>query len=157
MFPKFEYEHVPYEELYKAYIDCRKHKRHTVNASSFQVNLSENLYKLWIDLNKGYYKIGKSIAFIVDKPVKREVFAADFRDRIVHHLVINRIICSFERVMINNSFSCRKGKGVLYGVKKLEEESKLITDFYTKDAYILKCDLKSFFMTISKSLLSEKN
>ena len=156
MFPKFEHEHVSYEELYKAYIDCRKHKRRTANAASFQVNLSENLYKLWVDLNKGYYKIGKSIAFIVDKPVKREVFAADFRDRIVHHLVINRMINSFERVVINNSFSCRKGKGVLYGVKKLEEESKLVTNFYTKDAYVLKCDLKSFFMTINKSLLCEK-
>ena len=50
MFPKFEHEHVSYEELYKAYIDCRKHKRRTANAASFQVNLSENLYKLWVDL-----------------------------------------------------------------------------------------------------------
>lgn len=156
MFPKFEYENVSYEELYKAYADCLKHKRKTANASSFRVNLSQNLYQLWIDLNKGYYKIGRSIAFVVDKPVKREVFAADFRDRIVHHLVINRIINSLEKVIINNSFSCRKGKGVLYGVKKLEEESKLVTDYYTKNAYVLKCDLKSFFMTINKSLLCEK-
>ena len=117
MFPKLVYEYVSYDELYEAYNDCRKHKWKTANAATFQMNLSHNLYKLWLDLNKGFYKIGKSIAFIVDRPVKREVFAADFRDRIVHHLLINRIMSSFEDEMINNSFSCRKGKGTLCGIK----------------------------------------
>ena len=109
MFASFDYEYVSYEELYEAYVDCRKHKWKTANAASFQVNLPYNLYKLWYDINNCTYTIGKSIAFIVEKPVKREVFAADFRDRIVHHLVIKRIINAFESEMINNSFSCRVG------------------------------------------------
>ena len=156
MFRKIKYEYVSYDELYKAYQDCRKHKWKTKNAANFQMNLSSNLNYLYYELNTGKYKIGKSIAFIVDKPVKREVFAADFRDRIVHHLVINRLMETFEQVMINNSFSCRKGKGTLYGIKMLESEVKKITENYTKDAYVLKCDLKSFFMTISKKLLYDK-
>ena len=156
MFPQFEYEYVTYEELYDAYEECRRHKWKTTNAAAFQVNLSENLYRLWVDLNKGYYKIGKSIAFIVDKPVKREVFAADFRDRIVHHLVIRRLINTFEEEMIESSFSCRKGKGTLYGVKTLASHMKEISNNYTKETYVLKCDIKSFFMSINKELLFEK-
>mgnify|MGYP003318409294 CR=1 FL=1 len=53
------------------------------------------LEKLYIELNTKTYKIKKSILFSLfdenKKPVK-EVFAADFSDRIVHHLLINRII-----------------------------------------------------------------
>lgn len=156
MLNKIEHEYVSYEELYKAYLDCRKHKWKTRNASEFQMDLSTNLVRLYYELNTKRYCVGRSIAFIINKPVKREVFAADFRDRIVHHLVINRIIVAFENNMINNSFSCRKGKGTLYGVKTLERECSEITENYTKTAYVLKCDLKSFFMTISKDLLYEK-
>ena len=156
MFASFDYEYVSYEELYEAYVDCRKHKWKTANAASFQVNLPYNLYKLWYDINNGTYTIGKSIAFIVEKPVKREVFAADFRDRIVHHLVIKRIINAFESEMINNSFSCRVGKGTLYGVKTLYNEIKLISENYTKDSYVLKGDFQSFFMTINKNILYDK-
>ena len=156
MFPKFEYEYVTYDEVYRAYVDCRKHKWKTANAANFQMNLAYNLYQLWYELNKGTYKIGRSIAFIVDRPVHREVFAADFRDRIVHHLLINRIIIYYEKEVINNSFSCRKGKGTLYGVKTLYDEIKTLSENYTKETYVLKCDLKSFFMTINKQLLYNK-
>ena len=156
MLPSIKIEYVSYEELYEAYLCCRKHKRKTSNASEFEVNLTENLYKLWIDLNQKKYKIGRSIAFIVDKPVKREVFAADFRDRIVHHLIVNRIMEAFESSMIDNSFSCRVGKGTLKAVKTLEKDIYEASEGYTKDVYVLKCDLKSFFMTISKKLLYEK-
>lgn len=156
MLRQIKHEYVSYEELYKAYLDCRKHKWKTRNASEFQMNLSLNLTFLYYELNTEKYKVGRSIAFIVDKPVKREVFAAYFRDRIVHHLVINRIMNAFENNMINNSFSCRKGKGTLYGVKTLERECAEITENYSKTAYVLKCDLKSFFMTISKELLYNK-
>ena len=101
MLRNIEHEYVSYEELYRAYLDCRKHKWKTRNASEFQMNLTANLVSLYYELNTKKYKVGKSIAFIVDKPVKREVFAADFRDRIVHHLVINHIL--FKR--INNTIN----------------------------------------------------
>ena len=45
----------------------------------------------------GTYEIGRSIAFIVTKPKKREVFAVDFRDRVVHHLVMLRLEPLFGR------------------------------------------------------------
>ena len=153
MIKKFEYEYVQYEELYKAYIDCRKRKRTTHNALTFEVNENIELYKLWMDLNEMKYEIGKSIVFCVDKPVKREIFAANFRDRIVHHLVINRINDILEKEFIDDSYSCRKGKGTDYGVKKCYDYIKEATNNYSEECYIIKCDLKSFFMTINKKLL----
>ena len=81
---------VELEELFQAYYDCRKNKRRTINALSFEVDFENNLIQLWRDINHHTYNPGRSIAFIVTKPVLREVFAADFRDRVVHHLLINK-------------------------------------------------------------------
>lgn len=156
MVKKFDYEYVSYEELYKAYIDCRKRKRTTHNALVFEINENLELYKLWIDLNEMKYEIGKSIVFCIDKPVKREVFAADFRDRIVHHLVINRINDILEEEFIDDSYSCRKGKGTDYGIRKCYEYIREASDNSPNNCYIVKCDLKSFFMTIDKNLLYNK-
>ena len=152
----FQFEYVTYDELFHAYLDCRKRKRSTHNALEFEINENVELYKLWKDLNEKKYEIGKSIVFCVDKPVKREVFAADFRDRIVHHLVINRINDILEEEFIDDSYSCRKGKGTMYGVERCFEYIKEATENYTKTFYIVKCDLKSFFMTIKKDLLYGK-
>ena len=147
--------YVTYEELYAAYIDCRRRKRGTANEIIFEINECEKLYNLWIDLNTFNYKVGRSICFIVDKPVPREVFAADFRDRIVHHLFINRILKFFEQEMIEDSYSCRVGKGTQYGVYKCAKYIKECSKNYTKDCHILKCDLKQFFVTINKDILAE--
>lgn len=153
---KFDYEYVPYEELYQAYINCRKRKRTTINAMNFEINETKELYKLWYELNTNTYKVGKSIAFCVDRPVKREVFAADFRDRIVHHLLIDRILPFLENEFIKDSYSCRVGKGTLYGVKQCEKYIIEASENFTKNCVIVKCDLKSFFMTINKQHLFDK-
>ena len=78
-------------ELFLSYYEARANKRNTHNQIRFERNLSYNLLKLYTDIVEDKYKIGRSTAFIIEKPVKREVFAATFRDRIVHHLFINKI------------------------------------------------------------------
>jgi RNA-directed DNA polymerase len=65
MIKSFDIEHVTFSELYDAYVACRKRKRHTSNAATFEIDLADNLYKLWIELNDGTYEIGKSSAFIL--------------------------------------------------------------------------------------------
>ena len=85
----------------------------------------------------------------------REIFAADFRDRIVHHLVINRVIKNFEEDMIPNSFSCRVGKGTLYAIKALQKDVLEYSKHTNKDIYVLKGDIKSFFMSLNKDKLFE--
>lgn len=145
---------VSYETLFNAYQDCLKHKKHKKSAIKFRINEKRELIKLLDELNNRTYTIGTSNCFLVEKPVLREVFAADFRDRIVHHLVINRILPYLEeKGFIDDSYSCRKGKGTLYGIKRAEKQLKECTDNYTKDAYILKGDFKGFFMSIDKRLL----
>jgi hypothetical protein len=41
----------------------------------------------------------------VNNPVKREIFAADFSDRVVHHLIYNYIMPIFDATFINDSYT----------------------------------------------------
>lgn len=141
------------EELFQAYYDCRRHKRKTFNALEFEGDYENRLLELWQEINNGTYYPGRSIAFIVTKPVKREVFAADFRDRVVHHLIINKINHIMESCFIDDSYSCREGKGVQHGIKRIGGFVAECSQNFTKDCYILKMDIQSFFMSIDKKLL----
>lgn len=146
----FEKEYVSYEELYEAYLDCRSRKASTANCIQFEMDLDYNLYKLWKELNSFQYEIGRSICFVVE--FRREVFAADFRDRIVHHLIIRRILNIIEKKwFILDNYSCREEKGVLFGVNRFHEQLKQCTDNFTKDATIYKGDLRNCFNKLSKT------
>ena len=151
------FNHIDYpqltEELFSAYFDCRKNKRNTLNALKFEKHLEQNVFKLIDEIYELKYQLGRSIAFIVNKPVKREIFAADFRDRVVHHWLINKLNPLFEKVFIKDSYACRVGKGTHYGVKRADAFKKACSENYTNDCYILKLDILGFFMHINRKLL----
>lgn len=147
---------IPLSDIFEAYYACRKNKRYTANALKFEMNYEENLLQLWRDINDRTYSIGRSIAFIVERPVKREIFAADFRDRVVHHLLINKFLYLFENEFIYDSYSCRKGRGTLFGVKRVSRFMRACSANYTQDCYFLKMDIKAFFMSIRRDILFDK-
>ena len=146
--------YITFEEVLTAYLDCRKHKRNTEQQLEFEINLWGNLYSIYYDLNKFNYTLQESIAFIVKRPVIREVFAAKFRDRIIHHVLYNKINHIFEKyIFIDDCYACRKDKGTLYGIKRCYDKIQECSNGYKTPCYILKGDLKSFFMTIDKRRL----
>lgn len=145
-----------FENLITAYVDCRRHKRNGHEALAFEIDLERNLMELWNELRNGTYSPGHSRCFIVDKPVRREIFAGAFRDRIVQHLVFNRIEPILERTMIHDSYSCRKGRGTLFGIRRLRRFIAQCSEGYTRDCYLLKCDLKGFFMSIDRMALADR-
>lgn len=156
---KIELEELPcikLAEMFDAYFNCRSNKRNTANAIAFEIDYEHNLVQLCEEINNGTYQIGRSIAFIVNKPVKREIFAADFRDRVVHHLIFNKLNPLFEKQFIYDSYSCRVGKGTHFGIQRIDKFIRQCSLNYTKDCYILKLDLQGFFMSINKNILFEK-
>ena len=142
-------------DVIEAYYSCRRRKRSTVNARRFELNWEAECVSLWEDINNGTYKPRRSIAFIVDKPKPREIFAADFRDRVVHHLLIGRIYPLLEKQFILDSYSTQKDKGTLFGVRRVEQMMRECSENYTRDCYVLKIDIQSFFMNIPRQRLYE--
>ena len=143
-------------DLFQSYFDARKNKRNTINALAFEKHLEANLFALANEIIERKHTPKPSICFIVDKPVKREIFAADFRDRVIHHFIYNYISPIFEKSFINDSYSCRKGKGTHYGINRIDHFIRSCSQNYNKDCYILKLDIKGYFMAMNKLLLFDK-
>lgn len=143
-------------DIMEAYFSCRKNKRRSPAAVSFEVNYEGNCLDLWRSIVDHTYTPEPSIAFVVNKPVKREIFAASFRDRIVHHYISLRLMPLFEQEFIDETTNCRKGKGTSVGVAMLNESIRKVSCNYTPDCWISKMDIKSFFMCIDKRLLWSK-
>ena len=143
-------------EVVDAYYECRRRKRRTVNAMKFELDWESECVSLWESINNGTYRPGRSIAFIVDKPTKREIFAADFRDRVVHHLIARKIQPLLEAQFIDDSYSTREGKGTLYGIRRIASQLQQVSHNYTEDCYIMRLDIEGFFMSINKQLLYEE-
>jgi len=122
-----------FKAVYDAYCSCRRRKRSTMNALRFEADLLENLVDLSEALCTGAYQPLRSVCFITQKPKLREIFAADFRDRVVHHLLVPRLERIFEPKFIHDSYACRQGKGTHAAVNRLR-----------------------FFMSIDRAILLEK-
>lgn len=142
--------------LVHAYLDCRRTKRNSASASVFEAHLERNLCDLYEELVSGEYKPGRSICFVTQRPKPREIWAAGFRDRVVHHLVHNQISPSFYRSFTADTCACIVGRGTLYAAKRLESQVRSITQNWSKSAFYLKCDLSNFFVAIDKYVLREQ-
>jgi hypothetical protein len=101
-----------FQNIYKAYLACRKNKRNTINALKFEQNLLENIWDLSQDLQCRTYKVGTSICFLTSSPKLREVFAADFRDRVVHHILreTQKYLCADRKVFDKRVAIISKGR-----------------------------------------------
>ncbi|WP_308582591.1 RNA-directed DNA polymerase [uncultured Pseudomonas sp.] len=145
-----------FEDLVQAYYDCRRNKRNSASARLFEKDMEINLLELHDDLIAGTYRPGRSICFVVTRPKAREVWAAAFRDRVVHHLLYNHVAPRFYASFIADSCACIPGRGTLYAAKRLESKIRSASQNWSKPVFYLKCDLANFFVAIDKSVLRKQ-
>ena len=133
-----------FANIYRQYLNCRKRKRNTINVLKFEIGAEENLLRLQERLQKKTYYPSRSVCFVVNKPKLREIFAADFKDRIVHHILVDYLERIWEKIFINDSYACRKDKGTHKGVKRLQSFIRKITKNGTHRAYYMQLDIHRF-------------
>ncbi|MBU1667442.1 reverse transcriptase/maturase family protein [bacterium] len=140
-----------FQNIYKAYMACRKTKRNTFNQLLFERDLITNLWNLQYELSTYNYKIGRSLCFLTSSPKLREVFAADFRDRVVHHILVNELEPLFERKFIHDVYNNRQKRGTHQAVKQAKRYMN-----QTLKGYYLQLDIKGFFYNLNKMILFDK-
>jgi RNA-directed DNA polymerase len=144
-----------YRDMFAAYMSCRRAKRNTRSQIAFEIRFERNLAKLLEEVNSGAYRIGPSRVFVVTHPKPREVWAAQFRDRIIHHLIYNSIGPWFEARFIEDTYSCIPGRGTLAASRRFETFCRRATGNWAQEAYALKIDIRSFFVSINRAILWE--
>ena len=142
--------------VFDAYYECRQSKRNSLAALAFERDLEANLIALYRELRRGDWTPSPATVFAISHPRPREVWAANFRDRIVHHLIYRAIGPMFERSFIHDSCACIKGRGALHGANRLAGHLRSATQNWTRPAYVLKADVSNFFGSIRRDVLFKR-
>jgi hypothetical protein len=141
--------------LHQAYLEARKNKRNTVDEQRFERNAPIYLAELAREIQDRTYNPSHGIAFIVRKPVIREIFAAPFRDRVVHHFIYRQVADYWDHQFIHDNYSCRKGKGNLFGIRRLNHHIRSVSANFQHQTWVLKLDIQGYFMSLSRKKLYE--
>lgn len=146
--------HELYNDLFIAYHKAIVHKSDKRCVQECEKRLDTIIHQLTDELYERRYHSRPSSCFIVKHPKKREVFAADFIDRIIHHYIFMKTHILFERTFIHDTYSCIEKRGTHYGIQRLRHHIESCSENYTRPCYVLKMDLKGYFMHIDRLLLS---
>ena len=142
-----------FREVFRAYEVCRRRKRSRPDAIRFEMRALDETWALTSRIASGRYSPSRSVCFVARGAKPREVYAAAFRDRVVHHLLVSALEPFFERRFIADSFACRRHKGTHKATSRLSRFLRAATDNGRVRAYALKLDIRNFFPTIDKNVL----
>ncbi|MBI1922789.1 RNA-directed DNA polymerase [Candidatus Poribacteria bacterium] len=137
---------VAFENLLCAAHLAAKGKREQPNVMRFFHRLEDNLFGLQAELEDRTYRPGAYSTFHIYEPKPRLISAAPFRDRVVHHALINIIGPLFERSFIFDSYANRVGKGTHRAIRRYQH-------FLRQYQYVLKCDIRKYFPSIDHQIL----
>jgi len=146
-----------FHNLYQAHLMSRKGKLHKPEVIRFEENLSEELWKMKVELESRSYQFSGYYHFTIYEPKKREIFAVYYRDRVIQHCICDEVLMPLITPrLIHDNAACQKGKGVHFAQKRL---SKFLREHYRKHGkkgYVLKCDIRRYFPSMSHEVLKAK-
>jgi RNA-directed DNA polymerase len=121
-------------------------KRKWPTVAAFEVDLEQNLWALHEELRDKTYQPGPYRHFMIREPKSRRISAAPFRDRVVHHALMQVTWPIFEARMIYDSYACRIGKGTHKAIDRCQH-------FCRAHPYVLQCDVVQFFPSVDHEIL----
>ena len=138
-----------------AYLDCRQNKRNKHDAIQFEMQAEDRILTLYEKLLERTYHPSSSICFVSEKPKLREIFAANFEDRIIHHLLVRYLEKIWEPIFIFDSYASRKNKGIHLAIKRLQRFMWRASHNQTRPVFYMQLDIKNFFPQIDKPILNQ--
>jgi RNA-directed DNA polymerase len=136
-----------WDNLVLAAQKARKHKTRRPDVEAWWLERERRLEDLRIRLLEDSWRPAGYRLFWIHEPKRREIAAAPFEDRVVHHALCNVIQPLLERRFIARSFSCQIGKGTLAA-------RNVCRELTNRHAYVLKCDVSKFFPNIDHGVLT---
>jgi retron-type reverse transcriptase len=139
---------VSYSNLYRAYRKALLGARRNEEQARFYYSLENELVTLRRELVDGTYNPGPYRYFMIFDPKEREIAIAPFRDRVVHHAIVNVLEPIYERRFVYDSYATRKKKGSLAAIKRAQS-------FLRESRYYMKLDISKYFASIDRNTLLE--
>ncbi len=143
--------HFDFAALYRAWQACRRGKRGTRKAQRYEMDLLDKLVDTAQALQTRSWHPSRASRFVTLHPKPREILAADFGDRVVHHLLVPWFEKHFEPVFIHDSFANRHGKGTHAAVDRLQAFTRSYPTH--QPGWYLQLDVANFFHSINRRKL----
>ncbi len=143
---KLKESFLSFENLYSGYKKAFKATKN-YSACEFTFNLEKELLLLKEELSSGEYIPRDYRYFTIQEPKEREISVADFRDRVVHHSLVNILEPIYEKRFIYDSYATRKGKGTHRAIEKAQQCMK-------NNLWYLKMDVRKYFDSINHEILN---
>jgi hypothetical protein len=131
----------------------RRRKRGTANAQRYEQRLLDHLVDTTQPLQERSYAPSRSLCFVARQPKAREIHAADFSDRVVHHVLVPRLEALFEPIFIHDLYSNRVGKGTHASVARLARFMRAARTSARQPGWLLQLDIRKFFNSIDLAVL----
>jgi len=137
---------ISWSNLLQAALSAAQGKRRRPDVAVFLLDLEPNLIRLQADLREGAYKPGEYRTFLIREPKPRQISAAPFRDRVVHHALTQIIGPLWERRFSAHSYACRPGLGTHMALDAAAQACR-------RFPYVLQCDIRRYFASIDHQIL----
>ena len=137
----------------QAYRACRRHKRGARDTQRYELRLLDHLIETQEALVARRWSPAHSVAFVTLRPKAREIHAAPFADRVVHHGLVPRLEALYEPRFIHDSYANRRGKGTHAAVDRLQQFQRQLTRNGQRRAWFLQLDIRNFFYSIHRPRL----
>ncbi|KKP98199.1 MAG: Reverse transcriptase (RNA-dependent DNA polymerase) [Candidatus Moranbacteria bacterium GW2011_GWE1_36_7] len=146
-------ELISLENIFQSWKEFRNGKHGRRDVQIFERFLEDNLFLLQEELENQSYQHGEYEIFHIHDPRHRIISKATVRDRIVQHLVFEKLNDIFDPHFIFHAYSSRKNKGTHLAVKNLLKCLRRESRNFTRPVFALKCDIKKFFASINQRKL----
>lgn len=140
------------DEFFRSEGECFRNKKSRLDANRCHYHLAE-IWSLIYKVLSRTYTPDKSVCFVLDYPVYREVFAAQYWDRVAHHIVAPYISAVAEQVHYANgdvSHGNRKNHSILTAVSQIQEAMRQFPN-----GYVMRFDIQGFFMSLDREFVLE--
>ena len=132
--------------LWQAFGLAARGKRGRADVEVFRADLHANLNRLGEEIRTERVALQNMRCFTIRDPKPRVIHAPSFRDRVLHHALMLHAGPVLDRALIDDSFACREGKGVIAASRRAQHSAR-------RGCWYVKIDIQSYFPSISHDLL----
>lgn len=137
------------DNLMLAFYEAQRGKVCKCEVKAFRENLQEGLLDLRRELLQGEVQVGRYHTFTIFDPKQRQICAAAFGERVLHHALMQVCHKYFERHLIHHTYATRPGKGTYAA---LEEAHRCSVRY----RYVAKLDVRKYFDSINHDILKRQ-
>lgn len=147
---------IDFKNMYRAFRRAKCGKGYKKSSARFNVSALDGVHALIHQLKTKEYRVSPYSEFKVCEPKERVIQTTSFKDKVVQHSLCDNVIMPrLEKVFLYDNCAAQKGKGTLFGLDRLRDQMLQFYDRYGHEGYILKCDIRKFFYSISHEQLKD--